>query len=257
MQIMKRKMFGVIASIAMILSLFVLPTNVNASTGYVAEVGNEKYVTLSKALEDANNGDTIKLIDNFALSENVTIKKDITLDLNGHTVTMGDKSFKINESNAATPINVTVMDSTGNNGKLSGSKYIIDINANSGNIVNFKSGIMEGTGSSAVIRVGSKGQFIMTGGIARHLNSKASYVLLINSSAAAEITGGRIEGSTRGISLSSATSQLVFGQKFENTTQTEEDAKRVYTQGIYSSSATASITVIGCVIHGHGSGHRR
>ena len=243
MQIMKRKMFGVIASIAMILSLFVLPTNVNASTGYVAEVGNEKYVTLSEALEDANNGDTIKLIDNFALSENVTIKKDITLDLNGHTVTMGDKSFKINESNAATPINVTVMDSTGNNGKLSGSKYIIDINANSGNIVNFKSGIMEGTGSSAVIRVGSKGQFIMTGGIARHLNSKASYVLLINSSAAAEITGGRIEGSTRGISLSSATSQLVFGQKFENTTQTEEDAKRVYTQGIYSSSATASITV--------------
>lgn len=51
MQIMKRKMFGVIASIAMILSLFVLPTNVNAESSAKNIYKEEEFIN---ALNDSN-----------------------------------------------------------------------------------------------------------------------------------------------------------------------------------------------------------
>ena len=60
---------------------------IRPSTGYVAEVGDVKYTSLTKAIEAASNSDPVKLLDNVNLSAAVEINKTITLDLNGHTIT--------------------------------------------------------------------------------------------------------------------------------------------------------------------------
>lgn len=53
----------------------------------VAEVGNIGYSTLSAAVAAANNGDTVTLLTNTAEDITIAQDKDITLDLNGKTLT--------------------------------------------------------------------------------------------------------------------------------------------------------------------------
>lgn len=57
----------------------------------VAEIGNEKFPTLQAAIVAATDGDTISLIDDIDLtgsdgSEQIIFLKNLTLDLNGHTI---------------------------------------------------------------------------------------------------------------------------------------------------------------------------
>ena len=54
---------------------------------YVAQVGSTKYETLADAIRLAAKGKTIKLLDNISVSEQLEIKKAITLDLGGKTLT--------------------------------------------------------------------------------------------------------------------------------------------------------------------------
>ena len=60
----------------------------------VAQNGETKYATLAAAVAEAQNGDTIKLIDDIFGSNTVTIPaaKNITLDLNGHSIEAGLES---------------------------------------------------------------------------------------------------------------------------------------------------------------------
>lgn len=90
MKFMKKKVLGMVASIAMVLSLFVLPTNVNAATEKPYQVGNQTYDTMKKAVEAAKNGGTIKLLDNVPDAEGVSIPSDsnLTIDFNGFTYTL-------------------------------------------------------------------------------------------------------------------------------------------------------------------------
>ena len=83
MQIMKRKMFGVIASIAMILSLFVLPTNVNAESSAKNIYKEEEFIN---ALNDSNINNIV-LQENITLHVEVDITHDVILDFNGKTIT--------------------------------------------------------------------------------------------------------------------------------------------------------------------------
>ena len=52
-----------------------------------AQIGNVGYVTLASAIEAAQNGETVKLLADIALTETQPISKNLTLDLNGHNIT--------------------------------------------------------------------------------------------------------------------------------------------------------------------------
>ena len=65
----------------------------------VAMIGAKEYPTLTAAINEANTGDTVKLVSN--VTENVTIPaaKTITLDLNGMTLTNVDDHTILNNGN--------------------------------------------------------------------------------------------------------------------------------------------------------------
>ncbi len=91
----------------------------------IAQIGDTKYATLQKAFDAAQNGDTITLLDDFSIEGTVdgviTVSgKDVTLDLNGKTITATDNAtgnfslFYIGGKDDGT---LTVKDS-GRNGKI-------------------------------------------------------------------------------------------------------------------------------------------
>ncbi len=61
-------------------------TTTYAATGAVALVGDEAYSTIGEAIEAAKDGDTVTLLADVALTEQLSITKSLTLDLNQHTI---------------------------------------------------------------------------------------------------------------------------------------------------------------------------
>ncbi len=55
------------------------------------------------------------------------------------------------------------------------------------------------------------------------------------------MTGGRIEGGSRGVSVSAATSKLTVGEVPAGNVQTEEEAGAVYVSSVYASNASAAV----------------
>ena len=53
---------------------------------YVAEIGSTKYETLAEAVAAAENGQTVRLLADVEQNAQLTINKNITLDLNGKTI---------------------------------------------------------------------------------------------------------------------------------------------------------------------------
>ena len=81
---MKRKLLSVLLTLCLAFSL--LPTAALADEENVAKVGETaKYTTLAAALDAAQNGATVTLLAD--VTEDVAIKKSITLDLGGKTLT--------------------------------------------------------------------------------------------------------------------------------------------------------------------------
>lgn len=54
---------------------------------YVAKVGSTKYETLAEAIAAAKDGETVTLLDNITLTEQLVIGKNLTIDLGGFTLT--------------------------------------------------------------------------------------------------------------------------------------------------------------------------
>lgn len=90
MKFMKKKFFGIVASIAMVLSLFVLPVSVNAATDKPYQVENQTYATMKEAVENVENGGTITLLDNVPNATGIAIEsyKKFTIDFAGYTYTL-------------------------------------------------------------------------------------------------------------------------------------------------------------------------
>ena len=90
MKFMKKKVLGMVASIAMVLSLFVLPVSVNAATDKPYQVGNQTYATMEKAVENVGDGGTITLLDNVPDATGIAIQsgKNFTIDFAGYTYTL-------------------------------------------------------------------------------------------------------------------------------------------------------------------------
>ena len=75
----------------------------------VAQIGSTKYDTLEEALKKAKSGDTIKLLQNVALTDQVIISKNITLNLNDKTISSkADYAFIVNTGNSFTLENGTL-----------------------------------------------------------------------------------------------------------------------------------------------------
>lgn len=75
----------------------------------VAQIGSTKYDTLGAALDDAQPGDTITLLENVALTDRVIISKNITLNLNDKTISStADYAFIVNTGSSFTLENGTL-----------------------------------------------------------------------------------------------------------------------------------------------------
>lgn len=99
---MKAKFLSVLLALTMVLSL--LPTAVLASAGegctdenctHVAAIGDMHYDSLQDAIDAAQNGATVKLLNNIDLGLTVSVGKKIILDMNGkkisNTIDLWDK----------------------------------------------------------------------------------------------------------------------------------------------------------------------
>lgn len=93
--------------------------NKDETTGeikHAATINGTQYDTLEKAIEKAENGDTVVLAKD--VTENININKSITLDLNGKTLTgLGDDSVV---TITGTETNVTITSSAEEKGKITG-----------------------------------------------------------------------------------------------------------------------------------------
>lgn len=183
-------------------------------------------------------GGDVALAANIELTKDVTVAGDVVLDLNGFVLTTGEYSLKVGGGD------LTIRDgSAGQTGKITGTDYIVDMNLSGGNTVTLESGTLEGTGWTAVIRVASGDSFYMSGGIVRQTQSNATYVVMVNAGGTANVTGGRIEGGIRGISLAAATSKLTVGNMPAGDSQTEEEAAAVYVSSVYGGNAAAAVVL--------------
>ena len=183
-------------------------------------------------------GGDVTLAGNIELTGDVTVVGDVVLDLNGFVLTTGGYSIKVGGGD------LTIRDSSaGQTGKITGTDYIVDMNLSGGNTVTLESGTLEGTGWTAVIRVASGDSFYMSGGIVRQTQSNATYVVMVNAGGTANVTGGRIEGGIRGISLAAATSKLTVGNMPAGDSQTKEEASAVYVSSVYAGNAAAAVVL--------------
>lgn len=88
-----KKLFSIL--VGMLAAVLLLPGAVSAA-GNEAKIGDTEYVTLIAAVNAAEDGDTITLIKDVALAAfPVTIKKSLTIDLGGFTVSRSDYSFDV------------------------------------------------------------------------------------------------------------------------------------------------------------------
>lgn len=119
------------------------------------------------------NFDTVKLAANISISISLTVNRpDVTLDLNGYTLTCGDTEcddiFSVNEHG-----NLTVKDS-GTGGKIDGQNNNCGFSINGG-ILTLKSGTIINCmtdGDGGAVDISDGGKFEMSGGAIT--NCKAS-----------------------------------------------------------------------------------
>ena len=105
----KKKLLALLMALVMTLSL--MPVTAFAEGGNVAKIGSNEYETLQAAIAAANDGDTVTLI-NDAIgigSDGIQVPTNLTLDLNGHTISNGDDMIMAVSSGK----NLVIKDETG------------------------------------------------------------------------------------------------------------------------------------------------
>ena len=153
------------------------------------------YLTQAAALADANDGDVIKLLADEDLgSTGITINKNVTLDLNGHTLTCSNtageaiivsagKTVTIQDSGTNGTVSNSLGDAICNKGTLiisSGSitGYICAITNAENASLTVNGGTITGTNQSGVYNYGTNANLTVTGGTITGTNN---YAISINS----------------------------------------------------------------------------
>ena len=132
--------------------------------GGVVEVNGLMFKSLQSAINMAQDGDTLKLVDNEKVDKSISVGKSITIDFNGYVVEnivdiWGDVSNSLLSVKGG---NVVLKDSTGNNGGLRAKQddcYGIDIK--NGASLTIESG--KYIGNISVVQI-TEGKLIVTGG---------------------------------------------------------------------------------------------
>ena len=188
--------------LALILVLTLLP-GVALADGAVAQIdGVGAYDTLTDALGAAGEGQTVKVIDNTAVSGSFELKTSITLDLNGKTVawTTGD-TFALKVSAGTLTIQDSADGGALNITSTSTRANAYGICALGGNLV-LKSGTVSYSTASngsgcAAIATGSTSGFTMEGGTVKLLQTvdgvKFAYGVYVAGNGEHSFAGGTVE----------------------------------------------------------------
>ena len=122
---MKRKLLSVLLTLAMALTLLPVSAMAEGETANVAKVGDTEHTTLQAAIDAASSGAEVKLIADT--NENVTIGKNITLDLGGKTLTntnAGKATLTVAAGATATVKNGSIVGGTGHYNIAVGTKAV-------------------------------------------------------------------------------------------------------------------------------------
>ena len=91
------RFLALLLSLCMMLTMF--PITVFAASGTVAYIGDTGYDSLASAVEAASGGETIIMQEDDSAAQKITIDKDLTIELNGHSLTA--TAFKITKGNVS------------------------------------------------------------------------------------------------------------------------------------------------------------
>ena len=222
---MRKGLFSLM--LVILLALSVVP--VYATSGPEATYQGEG--SLSDAISNAAAGTTIKLGSNVDLSAAITISKEITLDLNGFTITSsaGDV-FKITENG-----NFTITDSSSDNsGKITGPESVSDDIFDNKGTLNINGGTLTGNCSWGIIY--NTGNLNISGGVVENKNSE-KYSLINTSNGKVTISGGTIRGgqgfnvNTGEVKITGGTISGEFGIIVRRSASLEVDGEDVTIEG--------------------------
>ena len=117
-----KKLLAGVLSAAMILGTMAIPAFADESTsGKAAKIGETEYATLANAVAAANANDTIEILSDVTESIEIAADKNITIDLNGKTLTNTDGKHTI-ENNGTLTINDSSTDKSGKVDNVSHAK---------------------------------------------------------------------------------------------------------------------------------------
>lgn len=162
MKSIKKKVLGLVASIAMVLSLFVLPVSVNAANGNVAKMGDTEYATLAEAVQavvdSTSKTGTVTLLKDASgggiglFNHKKAVNVDLTIDFGGHTYTCTDpavgsvgtesQGFHLEKGNKVTLKNGSItVSSDSNNTRMLIQNYcnltLEDLNLNGSSVTQY------------------------------------------------------------------------------------------------------------------------
>ena len=126
----------------------------NANT--VAMIGATEYPTLPAAINEANTGDTVKLVNNVTVTKPIEVTKSMTLDLNGHVLTAATASTATVKNSAiwvtAEKVNLTIDGTTAGSGMTMGDTHDTNWEAKVWGFVDLREG---SAGSTVTVNGGS------------------------------------------------------------------------------------------------------
>lgn len=197
----------------------IIANSVQDAKDYVAMIGSTGYTTLSAAVEDAKDGNTITLLRDVELSAAITIEKAVALDLNGHTIT--------NSLDSLTYSLITKDDTTIMNGTYYGSGTARGIGA-CGNLT-MRNVTVDVAGLVGVACSAADSQYTI-----EDSTIKGGYALCnFNNNATINVSNSILEGKTVGFYHNGSNSGLkltVTGTKI-NADNNGTDATGVYISG--------------------------
>lgn len=168
-----------------------LKTEGNAIVEPAAKIGETKFASLAEAFAAAEDGDTITLLQYIKLTEAITVNKDITLDLNGKTLTLPvlpNYAVVIKDT-------LTIIDTSAEkNGKVINGDLGFGLSTSCTGGLYIKGGNFESKGEYSYLIGAFAGEVVITGGnfdvAYSAVNSFAGY------SATVSITGGNFVNSS-------------------------------------------------------------
>ena len=117
-----KKLLAGVLSAAMVLTSMALPVFADESTnGNAAKIGETEYETLTAAVAAVKDGETVTMLKNVTESVEIAADKNITIDLNGKTLTNTDGKHTI-ENNGTLTVTDSSTDKSGKVDNVSHAK---------------------------------------------------------------------------------------------------------------------------------------